>query len=389
MTESGETPGTIRCPDCEYEVPSLEYCVRCGEYLVDDLARHPHGRRGFAAAPNESRFAPKIISSMFPQLPRNEMDTFQIALAMGVVTIVALALFKLYPLALIGSAVLVPVLTILYLWEVDVYEDAPGTALGLSIGWGAVAGIAVGLLSRVVVDPNVDLIAETSKKTVVWSGLLLPLISVVLMLAGPLILLPYRKFNDVLDGATFGGACAVTFVGAQLLTHSSTFLGAGIRPVGELLPWLLRLLALGIALPVLAAAVIGSAAGSLWLRYRAPARDRKALGFLGNPAIAIPLAAGFMVAAAFIQLYLRSWLQLALLLALALLALLALRQVLHVGLRQESAEIGIGDSVTCPNCRRETPQHTFCGHCGVSLQALPKSQRPARLPQSAPEGGAA
>lgn len=382
MSESGETPATIRCPDCEYEVPTLPYCVRCGEFLSDDLARHPHGRRGFAAAPNESRFAPKIISTIFPQLPRNEMDSFQIALALGTLTIVVLCLVKLFPLALIGAAILVPILTILYLWEVDLYEDAPVTALGLSVVWGAVAGVLVGLLAREVVNPSVSVLLERSTHTVLWRGILLPVISVALMLGGPLILLPYRKFNDVLDGATFGAACAVTFGGAQLLVHSRTFLSSGLRPVGEVVEWTLRVLSLGIETPILAAAVIGSAAGSLWLRYRAPVKDRGALGALGNPVVAVPLAFAVMIGAALVQLYFRKWWEAGILLILDVLALLWLRQMLHVGLREESAEIEIGAAIQCPNCGKETPRHTFCAHCGVSLQALPKSTRPPR-PQAA------
>jgi hypothetical protein len=382
VSASGETPGTaggdpavVTCPDCEYEVPALPYCVRCGEYLSDDLQKR---KKGFAASPNESKWAPKIVSTIFPQLPRNEMDAFQIALALGTLTIVVLCVVKLFPLALIGAAVLVPILTILYLWEVDLYEDAPVTALGLSVVWGAGAGVLMGLIARHVVDPNVSVIAEQTTHTVVWRGVLLPVISVVLMLAGPLILLPYRKFNDVLDGATFGGACAVTFGGAELLVHSSTFLSGGLRPVGDVLEWTLRVLSLGIEIPVLAAAVIGSAAGSLWLRYRAPMKDRNALGVLGNPVIAVALAFAAMIGSALVQLYTRTWWEVAILAVMDILALLWLRQVLDLGLRQESAEIEIGPPVTCSNCGKQTPRHTFCAECGVSLQALPKSNRPDR-----------
>jgi len=30
----------------------------------------------------------------------------------------------------------------------------------------------------------------------------------------------------------------------------------------------------------------------------------------------------------------------------------------------------------CPNCGQETPHHTFCGNCGISLAALPRRARP-------------
>jgi hypothetical protein len=382
-----ETLSTVTCPRCEHDVPATPYCVRCGEWLIDDLSAHPSGRRGFTAAPNESRFSPRMISTIFPQLPRADMDSFRASLALGAAAIIVLAIFQLFPLGLVGAAVLVPLLVVLYLWDVDIYEDEPLLTLALTIAWGAGAGVAIGFLARHVVDANAGLALETSNHTLVWSGILIPLISFALMLAGPLPLLPYRKFNDVLDGATFGGACAVTFVGAELLTHSSEFLGSGIRPVGATVPWVLRLVSLGVVVPVLAAGTVGAAAGVLWLRYRAPVRDRKVLGPLGHPAVAIPLAAALIVGAALIQLYTDTWLELFLLVLDGLIAILWLRQLIHLGLMQEASEIEIGPPLACGNCGKQTPRHTFCAFCGVSLQALPKSQQPERPWARAPQGG--
>jgi hypothetical protein len=373
-----ESPSTIKCPRCEHEVPATSYCVRCGEWLVDDLSTHPSGRRGFTAAPHESRFTPNMISTIFPQLPRADMDSFRASLALGAAAIIVLALFRLFPLGLVGSAVLVPLLVILYLWDVDLYEDEPLFVLGLTIAWGAGAGVAIGFLTRHIVDPEAGLAVQTTNHTLLWSGILIPLISFALMLAGPLPLLPYRKFNDVLDGATFGGACAVAFVGAEILTHSADFLGSGIRPVGSTVPWALRLISLGVVVPVLAACAVGGAAGVLWLRYRAPVRDRNILGPLSQPVVAIPLAAALIAGAALIQLYTDTWLELFLLILAALIALIWLRQMIHIGLLQEASEIEIGAPITCGNCGKQTPRHTFCAHCGVSLQALPKAQRPPR-----------
>jgi hypothetical protein len=373
-----ETAATIKCPRCQHEVPALQYCVRCGEWLVDDLSKHPSGRRGFTAAPNESRFTPSTISTIFPQLPRADMDSFRFSLALGAAAIIVLAIFRLFPLGIVGSAVLVPLLVVLYLWDVDLYEDEPLLVLGLTIAWGAATGVGIGFLTRHIVDQGAGLALRTSNHTLLWSGILIPLISFALMIAGPLPLLPYRKFNDVLDGATFGGACAVSFVGAELLTHSADFLGAGIRPVGATVPWILRLISLGVVVPVLAAGAVGAAAGALWLRYRAPVRDRNVLGPLGHPAFAIPLAAGMIVGAALIQIYTDTWLELFLLVVDAVLALLWLRQMIHLGLLEEASEVDIGPPVTCTNCGKQTPRHTFCGNCGMSLAAQPKSVRPAR-----------
>src|SRR5204863_10214818 len=155
-------------------------------------------------------------------------------------------------------------------------------------------------------------------------------------------------------------------------------------------PRIVYLLEFSVAMPVLAGAVIGSAAGALWLRYRSPAKHRHALGFLGNPAVAILLAAAAMVGASFILIYVHSrTLALLLLLIMAALGLLWLRQVIHVGLIQESEEIPVGPEITCANCHHPTPQHTFCINCGIALKALPKAvPRRAAPPPATTEGSA-
>jgi hypothetical protein len=363
----------MTCPRCGNEVPSAAFCVRCGEPLENALSPYPLESRGFAAAPHEHWSLPRIISSLFPHLPRADMAAFRMALGLGTVVMVVLGLFELFPLALVVAALLIPLLTILYLVDVDLYEDQPAPMLAFTIIWGALSGIGIGLASRAIVRDHPNLGVGDRGDTVLLLGVLLPITGALVILMGPLILLPYRKFNDVLDGTTFGASCAVTFVGAEILANSADFLASGVKAAGSTTPWVLRLLTLGVVVPVLTAAVIGATTGALWLRWRAPARDREALGLAGTPAVAILAAVGVLVGAGLTELYLSRLLTLGVLSTAALLALVALRRVVHLGLLEEAREVEIGPAFTCPNCGRETPRHTFCGSCGVSLQALPKA----------------
>src|SRR5262249_25730136 len=105
---------------------------------------------------------------------------------------------------------------------------------------------------------------------------------------------------------------------------------------------------------------------------------RGRLGALGHPGVAVPVAAGMLVASALLQLYLDRWAALAALLVLDFVALLWLRQLIHLGLVEEAAELQAGPPQRCANCGRETPRHTFCAHCGVALRALPKKDRDHR-----------
>lgn len=319
--------------------------------------------------------APLPISTLFPQLPSGSMRTFRVALALGLAVVVALGLLRLFPLALILATAIVPLLLLLYLYDVDIYEDAPVEVVGFTMVYGALAGSLLGLAVEVVAPTGAAFLGEPSGEQTLLRGVLVPLIGFVLMLAGPLVLLRDRRFDDVLDGTTFAAACAVAFVNAQVLVQSHDVLGAGLQPAGERWAWTVRLLELAVALPILAAGAVGSVAGAIWLRYRAPVRRRDALGFLGRPPVAIVAALLLLIAASVGQLTLPWELSSVWIAALALTALVWLRHIIHVGLLEESVESEIGPSITCANCGKETPFHTFCANCGISLHALPKHRK--------------
>ena len=161
-------------------------------------------------------------------------------------------------------------------------------------------------------------------------GIVVPLLGLVAMVIGPLFLMRDRHYNDVLDGATFGVASAVAFVGAQVVAGSVDLFAGGLTPVGEILPWVGRILAIAVALPVVAAGAVGATVGAFWLRYRAPVRDRAALGAAGRPAIAVALAAGLIVATALAAYLPGPVVNVAVQLGLAAVALVWLRRTLHV-----------------------------------------------------------
>ncbi|MDL2334856.1 MAG: zinc ribbon domain-containing protein, partial [Chloroflexota bacterium] len=327
----------------------------------------------FAAAPDERVNAVALVSTLFPQLPRADMRSFRLAFAVGVAIIVGLALIGFYPIALASAAVLVPLLMVLYLWDVDIYEDEPLTTLGATMLWGALAGILYGWLVGNL--PGATGFGRSNLTSILVPGIGQPIVEGALMLAGPLLLLRWKRFNDVLDGATFGAASAVSFSGAHLIVQALPIFGAGLRPAGDALPWIVQLLSLGVLQPVIAAGAVGSFAAALWLRYRSPVNDRNALGVLGQPAGALVGALVLLIAAALAKTLLTLIPQTLVLAIIAVVALLWLRRVLHLGLLQESREIGVAREMRCPNCGLMTPEHTFCGQCGISLRALPRSRR--------------
>src|SRR3954453_8864288 len=350
--EPSRQPDLIRCNQCGNDVPRMQYCIRCGDPLSDEYNAEGRAaaRDRFAAAPHERVRTVALISTLFPQLPKAEMTMFRIAFLVGAGIILVLTLLGLFPVALVASAVLVPLLMVLYVWVVDIYEDEPLSVIGFTMLWGIAAGLLYALLVRALSSSGAGF-GASDPASVALNGVVLPLLGALLMLAGPLFLLPQRRFNDVLDGATFGAASAVAFVGTNVIVQALPILGAGLRPAGDPLPWVIQLISLGVLQPVIAAGAIGATAAAFWLRYRAPITDRKALGYVGVPIIALVLAAVLLSAAGLAKAALPLVPATAVLALLAALALLWLRAALHPGLLQEVREITVRRAIVWPKWR--------------------------------------
>ena len=282
----------IACPRCGAQVPQLAYCVACGTSLASGDAHH---HRRFAAAPHEAAVALRFASTMLPRLPKAHMVAFNVSLLIGVVAVVVIAALGYYPLALGAGAFIVPLLMVVYIYDVDDYEDEPIRVTVYTIAWGVVAGAAFGFLLRAMF-PGVSPLIGESLLTGVLKTAVMPLVGGAIALAGPLVLLPYRKFNDVLDGATFGATAGATFAGAQVIVQSLDLFSAGLQPGGDAVSWVIRILLHSVLLPIILGCAVGACAGAFWLRYRAPVPDRHKLGAVGRPAIALLMAALLLLA---------------------------------------------------------------------------------------------
>ena len=381
-----------RCSNCGNEVPDSRFCIRCGHHFeggtpaLSTLSRGLSGafqidprslsgvRRAFAAAPEEPVLRPSVVSTIFPQLPRPRMAVFRICLALGIATVLVLGLAKLYPVALVAGAVMLPLLVVLYMVDVNVFEHMSLRVIGGTLAWGVVTGIGTAFLARSLSPSGSEVFVGSHSDLVVSRGVLVPLLSVVLILAGPLALLRYPRFNTVLDGATFAAASASAFGGAEVVVQAASILGQGLRPPGSVVPWLVQLAIIAIALPLVSMATMAATAGAVWLTVRAPIRDRRALGRLGAVHVALPLAAAAFVGSGVIQLTAAPGIALAVIAALGIAGLVWLRQVIHVGLLEEALLIEDGPIIVCANCGERTRRGSFCENCGIATSALPASR---------------
>jgi hypothetical protein len=285
---------------------------------------------------------PKLISTLFPHLPRDSHRDYRLALGLGTVAVVVLAVLRLFPVALIAAALLLPLLVALYLVDVNVYEDEPVWALSLTMGWGAITGVGFGLLALAVAPSTASVVVNGTSQYLFVQGVVLPFCGFFVLLLGPLVLLRYQHFNAVLDGVTFGASTGAAFSGAEAITYGAHLIGAGLRPGGAVLPWIWRLLSLGLGMPIVIMGAAAAACAALWLRYRAPARDAEALGALGHPAVALPVAGLLVAGAAIGETFLSAGGWLIWLAAFDLVAISLLARAIHVGLLEEEAARNAG-----------------------------------------------
>ena len=141
------TDDQIDCPHCGQTVPDTPFCIRCGESMRE-VGRAPAPAVVAGATPlhplkSVARVA--LFSTILPHLPRADLVAFRVAFAGGLVVLLGLVAVGAFPVALVGAAVLVPALILLYVYSVDVYEETPTLVLALTLVWGAAWGVAFGL----------------------------------------------------------------------------------------------------------------------------------------------------------------------------------------------------------------------------------------------------
>ena len=185
----------MTCASCEQTTPEGRFCIRCGAPLTDGWEGRSRTRSHFAAASHQHVAHPALISTLFPHLPRASHSGFRLALALGLAVVAGLAALRLFPMALIAAALLLPLLVVLYLIDVDVYEGEPPWAVAFVILWGAAAGVGFGLLALNIAPSAVDVIVHGDSQYVLRQGLLLPFAGLLVLLVGPVLLLPLPPFQ--------------------------------------------------------------------------------------------------------------------------------------------------------------------------------------------------
>jgi RsiW-degrading membrane proteinase PrsW (M82 family) len=287
--------------------------------------------------------------------------------------VLILAVLHLFAPATVAAVLVVPVLYLMYLYEVEVYEDEPWLVIGATMVTGTVLGFAFTALAGGLLS-SLDITGDTDTAFIL-AALTIPVLSQILMLAGPLFLYLFRsRFREPLDGLTFGAASALGFTLASSLTQFWPLLTGPLVGAGQPLDWAVRLTRAGLLWSLVNASTTALVAAAIWLhRYdRRRANREWQSGILAAILVAFGAQIGLGIAALAVQdLAIES-----VILGLVTLALLLyVRLVIHQALLVEGAEHEIGADSPCPECHRVVPLMAFCPNCGAARAAAAKPRR--------------
>ncbi len=372
------TAGTplAACHNCGREVPVGEFCGACGAHLITHTAGGGGRHHAFAANPAEHMLQLSVVSTLFPHLAHRRSAPFRITLALAAAVLLALGLLRLTGPAIAAAALAIPLLYLIYLYEVEVFEDEPALLIGATFALGLLLGIPWALYAGPIVTRTlVEITVLGPTPGNVWvAGVLFPLIAQVLMLVGALVVYAVRgrRYDEALDGFSFGAAAALGFTLSTTVVNLAPELQAGLVSQAPLVTTVLSTLQRGLLIPFLNGSTTGLIAGALWLR-RGRVRALRAHGWSTSLAVVILIAAAVRVVLGLVDIYTLDLVKSVVAYAvIAIVLLLLVRVSIHHMLLAEAVDVSIGPDQPCVHCYRIVPRMAFCPHCGVATRATPK-----------------
>ncbi len=393
----------MECPRCRAELPEVaHFCHVCG---LDQRSSDQARRKAFAVKPDEPVASFALISTIMPRGVGQRPQTYRIALVIALVVALVAAIFGALPIAVLVAAFAMPVIYIVYLYDVNMWDDAPVPVTAMAFGLTGVLTIAFTIIWTGLRGPQVitgDLSGVASGPTVgglLLAALLVPVIGEAIRQLGPVILASRPKFDDLMDGLTFGVISGVSYATFDTLVRHWSLLTGGLQSAdpGVWVPLMflegfVKPLIMGTATGIACAEFSGLGRGydGFTPRYFrglaeavvaniAYAAGSYLFSFLGNLALSISLNVVWGV------------------LILGIL-ILRVRTVLHAGLMEAALErtareAGIGEHGElefCARCEMPLLEHAaFCNACGTAVRVQPKAHRAKAMAGAAATAGAA
>lgn len=396
--DGGVPAPPVTCPRCATSNPAAaRFCQACGDSL-----RETEKRSAYAANPSESVASFAVVSTLMPHASDRTPQTYRWALAVGLAIPVLAWAFGALPFALATAVFVVPVVYVVYLYDMNLWEDAPVPVVLAAFALSGALAVGFTWLWRYVLFGDA-LSLSLSRKAGTFDltqflvpSVLVPVVAMVLMLIGPLYLASRPAFDDLMDGLTFGVVSGVAYAAFETLVLNWSLLRSGAETADGSV-WLSVIITAALIKPL----VYGSAAGLAAAQFSGLGEGYA--GFTGTFVVRTLEAMLFLVAFQ-AGLYLTGLVEgatgavLGMLwgLLVALVALLRVRTALHKGLiegaleaaaRASGSKWAAGQETFCAECRMPLLEGAlFCVACGESVRARPKTGPRPAVP--APAGSA-
>lgn len=381
------------CPRCHAANPEVaRYCYLCGDHLLPgELNRKDH----YAVNPDEPVASLSLVTTIMPHGSGTMPNTYRIALLVALAFPVVGAALGLLSFAIMTAAFAVPVVYIVYLYDVNLWEDNPVSVTVMAFAFTGVLSVGFtylwskGFLSSNTSGPSLaSKLAQTPRvKELLVICLLVPVAGEVVKQIGPIFLAARPQFDDLMDGLTFGVISGVAYAAFETLTYNWGLIDNGFR-TEQANPalWVSIVITAGLIKPV----VYGTASGIACAEFSGLGEGyegftpRYLRGVLEAMAANVLYQLGIYLAGlvrgttgAILGML---W---GLLIAAAL--IFRVRVVLHRGLLEAALEAAARHTISkhatreigfCPHC--EMPlldQSMFCIACGRSVLAVSKVVR--------------
>ena len=227
-------------------------------------------RQSFALQPGEPVASFNLVSSLMPLASGSAPQTYRWALGLGILIPVVAATLGYLAFAFVAAALVVPAIYVVYMYDVNQWEDLPvgvvlgaiGAAAALGVGFTFLwhAGLLGDDLSPVDFDGNGSGLRWTSFLVLV---LLVPVVGEVLKQVGPILLVRRPAFDDMIDGLTFGVAAGAAFAAAEtIVVNRGLFSTFGQIDSPDAGFWVSLILSAAVVKPIVYGAATGIAVAS-------------------------------------------------------------------------------------------------------------------------------
>ncbi|MCL1838854.1 MAG: zinc ribbon domain-containing protein [Propionibacteriaceae bacterium] len=387
------------CPACSTALPDVaDYCQSCGTDLYPD---DQDIKRRFFSKPDEPVASFAIVSSIMPRGATRHPQTYRIAFTIAIGVALLASLFGALPIAVLVAAFAVPVVYLTYLYDVNLWKDAPVLVVGIAFALTGALSVGFSLVWKGWLPMRVSLSGVPSSPSpiaILLLVLLVPIVGEIIRQLGPVLLASRPKFDDLMDGVTFGITSGLAYAAGDTLIRQWDLLTGGLASA-EPGQWAPLILLEGLIKPL----IIGTASGLAAAEFAGLGKGYD--GFSPRYFVAVGIAVGANAVYA-LGIYLLGFVgtpMLAIFLQIIFgaiilgLLILRIRAVLQLGLMEGALTtaacseffggVSKADMKVCSKCEMPLmPAANFCNACGTQTEA---AVVPTSVVAQEPEPGAA